>query len=404
MSNKNKIVSSAAQEKKKRKIDPIVLVFIIVVAVLLIAFIGYVGYTKGWWLTGKSGSDGAETEETEAETTEEITEGSITMDDWSVIRISASDIEVTDDDVEYGIETFLTYFGEETEETEGTVEDGDTLTITYNAYFSINGEKGELLDGGSAEDAELTIGSGDYIEGFEDGLIGEKIGSTVELFLTFPDDYSETSLQGVSVIFEVEITNRIVTVLPDLTDEFVSENSYAYWGEQIDTVEELEEWVYESTSTYMLQVAILTNVLDLMTVESYDVDDYELMYESTYELLEEYAEQYSTDADTMAQIYGYDDADSYCMNNAKYYCELIMLLDYFWDEFGFEEFTDEEIEESIYEYMTYYGYEESYTVDEFIELFGEAWYLTYVNVEMKEDPVLEALEEYVEIVEDDEEE
>ena len=396
MSNKNKITPQNNQAGKKRKIDPIVLGFIIVVAILLIAFFVYFGYVRGWWFTGSSETEGTE----EAE---EVTEGVITMGDWSVLEISVSDVEITDDDVDSYIETFLTYFADEEEETEGYVEDGDTITITYNAYFTIDGEKGSLLDGGSAEDAELTIGSGEYIDGFEDGLIGCRIGSTVDLYLTFPDDYSETSLQGVSVIFEVTISNRIITILPDLTDEFVEENSYTYWSEQIDTVEELEEWIYEKYSTYSLQLAILTSLFELMEVESYNTEHYDIMYASTYEMLEEYADQYSTDVDTMAAAYGYDDAETYCVANAKYYCELMMIMNYFWDEFGFDEFTDEEIEESVYDYMCYYGYEELYTVDEFIEIFGEAWYLTYVEVEMREEAVFEALEEYVVLVDDDDE-
>lgn len=392
MSGKKKAAPQTGRAKKKRKVDPVVLGFCIVVGILLIAYIIYVGYAKGWWFSGSSGE----------EETQEDAEGEITMGDWSVIEINRSEIEITDDDIQEYIDSFLLYFADEEYETEGTVASGDTITITYDAYFSVGGEKGEMLDGGSAEDAELTIGSGEYIDGFEDGLIGCSIGSTEELFLTFPDDYSETSLQGVSVIFEVTIVNRVITILPELTDEFVAENSYEYWAEQLDTIEELEEWIPETYGEYMLQVAILSGVMDLMTVVSYDTGDYELMYAESYDLLESYAEQYGTDVDTMAQVYGYDDAESYCVNNAKYYCELIMVMDYFWEEFGFEELTDEDIEESVYEYMSYYGYEETYTVDEFIEVFGESWYLTYVKIEMREEAVIEALGDYVVIVEDDE--
>ncbi len=82
------------------------------------------------------------------------------------------------------------------------VEEGDTVNIDYTGY-----KDGEAFDGGSTNGAgtDLTIGSDMYIDGFEDGLIGHKVGETVDLNLTFPENYGATDLAGADVVFTVTI-------------------------------------------------------------------------------------------------------------------------------------------------------------------------------------------------------
>ncbi len=82
------------------------------------------------------------------------------------------------------------------------VKEGDTVNIDYTGY-----KDGVAFDGGSTngEGTDLTIGSKMYIDGFEDGLIGHKVGETVDLNLTFPEDYGATDLAGADVVFTVTI-------------------------------------------------------------------------------------------------------------------------------------------------------------------------------------------------------
>ncbi len=98
----------------------------------------------------------------------------------------------------------------------GTVKKGDTVSIDY--VGKINGKK---FDGGSATDYTLKIGSGTFIDGFEDGLIGEKVGSKVELHLTFPSDYSTKKLRNKKVVFTVTINSKKVTETPTYNLAFV---------------------------------------------------------------------------------------------------------------------------------------------------------------------------------------
>ena len=82
------------------------------------------------------------------------------------------------------------------------VKEGDTVNIDYTGY-----KDGEAFEGGSTNGAgaDLTIGSGMYIDGFEDGLIGHAVGETVDLNLTFPENYGATDLAGADVVFTVTI-------------------------------------------------------------------------------------------------------------------------------------------------------------------------------------------------------
>ena len=92
---------------------------------------------------------------------------------------------------------------------------------------------GKEFEGGSAKGENLLIGSGQFISGFEDGLIGHKKGEEVTLDLTFPQDYKATEMQGKAVQFKVKINS--ISEAPELTDEWVAENT------QYKTVEEYKK-------------------------------------------------------------------------------------------------------------------------------------------------------------------
>lgn len=101
------------------------------------------------------------------------------------------------------------------EVTEGTVEEGDTANIDYEGKLH-----GEAFEGGTAKEYGSEIGSGTFIPGFEDGLVGVKIGDTVDLPLTFPENYTE-ELAGKDVVFTVTVNS--VKRMPELTDDLVNQ-------------------------------------------------------------------------------------------------------------------------------------------------------------------------------------
>ncbi len=113
-------------------------------------------------------------------------------------------------EVDSGNETYKEYYSEKVTEllnaeiTEGKVENGDIVNIDY-----VGKKDGVAFDGGTANGYDLEIGSGSFIPGFEDGLIGKEIGTTVDLPLTFPSDYSNSAeLAGKDVVFTVKINHK----------------------------------------------------------------------------------------------------------------------------------------------------------------------------------------------------
>ena len=122
----------------------------------------------------------------------------------------AAKTEVTDEMVKTTIDSRLAAYPEVV--TEGSVETGDIAKIDYCGK-----KDGVAFDGGTAEGYDLTIGSGQFIPGFEDGLVGVKIGDTVDLNLTFPEGYQAAELAGAEVVFTVTVHS--VQRASELTDE-----------------------------------------------------------------------------------------------------------------------------------------------------------------------------------------
>lgn len=103
---------------------------------------------------------------------------------------------------------------------QGTVKDGDTINISYEGKID-----GKTFEGGSADNSSITIGQTSMIDGFTDGLIGAKVGSTVTLNLQFPKDYSEEKVAGKKVVFDITVNSKQVTTEPKYDLSFIKSNS-----------------------------------------------------------------------------------------------------------------------------------------------------------------------------------
>ncbi len=157
--------------------------------------------------------------------------------DYSAIPVEESAPSVSDDYVNYVVQYQLSSSATTEEITDrDDVEDGDIVNIDY-----VGKKDGEEFDGGSATGYDLTIGSGSFIDGFEDGLIGHKVGETVDLDLTFPEDYSSSDLAGQSVVFTVTINKIQQKVTPELTDDWVVSQDIS----GVSNVEEYNDYVYD---------------------------------------------------------------------------------------------------------------------------------------------------------------
>lgn len=158
--------------------------------------------------------------------------GKITLPDLKSITVTVSPMEnVTQEEVDSAINQALE---ENLTSVQDVAKEGDTVNIDYSG--TINGEK---FDGGTAEKQDLKLGSGQFIPGFEDQLIGKKAGDTVTVKVTFPEKYQNADLAGKAAEFEVKVNE--VKRQPELTDEWVKK----YDGTTAETVESYRDQIRE---------------------------------------------------------------------------------------------------------------------------------------------------------------
>ena len=160
-----------------------------------------------------------------------ITKPEITLGEYKNLGIKKEEAKVTKEEIANEIKKMQDQMADLVIKEEGIIADGDTAVIDFKGTID-----GTPLEGGSAENFSLEIGSKSFIPGFEEGLIGHKTGETVILNLKFPKDYVE-NLKDKDVTFEVKINEVKVRVLPEINEDFFKDLGY----EDIKTKEELEE-------------------------------------------------------------------------------------------------------------------------------------------------------------------
>ena len=158
----------------------------------------------------------------------------VTPGEYNGVTVEAALKEVTDEDVENYIKDLLESKPLMNEVTDRAVQDGDTVNIDYVGKYA---DTKEAFDGGTAQGADLVIGSNTYIDGFESGLVGATKGQTLDLNLTFPENYGAADLAGKDVIFTVTV-NSIKVASNDMTDEWAASLGY----EDVSTIDELKAY------------------------------------------------------------------------------------------------------------------------------------------------------------------
>lgn len=177
--------------------------------------------------------------------------------------------------------------------TKGKVAKGDTANIDYEGK-----KDGVAFDGGTAKGYDLGIGSGSFIPGFEDGLIGVEIGDTVDLDLTFPKDYDSEELAGAKVVFTVKV-NYVTTTTALTPDKFYSELGFK-------TVDEYVKDAEERT----IEAMLLSKLEENFKVNSYPEEDKEFLYNETKNMyVKNYVEPYGVDFATYLQSYQMTEED-----------------------------------------------------------------------------------------------
>lgn len=209
----------------------------------------------------------------------------VTLGEYKGLEAPVEVEEVTDEEVSAELVKQQEENAREIAVEDRAIEDGDIALIDYSG--SVDGVK---FEGGTAENQTLVIGSGSFIDNFEEQLIGKNIGDEVEVNVTFPEEYHAPELAGKEAVFEVKINGIKVKELPVIDDEFAEEVS------EFDTLEEYKADIRAKLVEQKEQAAKTekeNKVVDL-AIENATMDIPEAMIEEqTEQMANEFAQNIS---------------------------------------------------------------------------------------------------------------
>lgn len=286
--------------------------------------------------TETTGSQAETQGETQAEAMPEVTTtpedmkklvgDQVTLGQYTGVEYTRQDTEVTDEEIESQISQLLSQNPVVEEITDRAVENGDIVNIDF-----VGKKDGVAFDGGTAEDYELEIGSNSFIEGFEAGLVGAKTGDSLDLDLTFPENYNNADLAGKPVVFTVTV-NSIKKETPAETfdDAFVARVTKEY-----KTADEYKTAIAEQLKEQKVQNAlnqqkgeVLNKVVGASEFKTLPQDrvDYQAYYNK-------YSQQYQASMfgmtlEDLLGMYGttMDQFEQQCLENAQEYVKQDMVM------------------------------------------------------------------------------
>ena len=272
--------------------------------------------------------------------------------------------------------------------TEGTVAETDIALIDYEGK-----KDGVAFDGGTAEGAILGIGSNSFIDGFESGLVGVKVGETVDLNLTFPEAYSNADLAGQEVVFTVTV-NGLVSFTDDVIKKFGLSDieTIADYRSAVATMLE-----YEAENAYLsnLNTTICETLVEACTVTKIPESIFnqqkayveeEISYESSY---------YGMDVEKYAELVSGMSLSDYASSIAESYVIQAVIFQAIANAENLE-VTQEEIDGFVNEYVALYG--PSYGIDS-VEAFYENNEVEDVKAVLLQEEIISFMTENSTIVE-----
>ncbi len=278
--------------------------------------------------------------------------------DYGSIALKESDLTPTEDEIQYQLNNLLNQYTTSQEVTGRTAQSGDIANIDYSGTVD-----GVAFNGGTASGYDLTLGSGTFIDGFEDQIIGHNVGDTFDVTVTFPDGYGDSTdaegntitLSGKEAVFSVTLNSLSVSVTPELTDEWVDSNFGVSDG--LHTADDLRSYfndaLYEDNYQNAIVDYLMTNS-EFKALPSAITSYYIRMFLSYYN---QYASLYGMDLNALAQTQGYADADSMLAASDSYF-EHLAKQDLIFQAVADAENitpTQEEIDAADAEYADTYG-------------------------------------------------
>ncbi len=154
----------------------------------------------------------------------------VVLGEYKGLEIEAVPTEVSDEMIDNEIDKQRHLNARRINIDDRAAEEGDKVNIDF-----VGKVDGVAFDGGTAEDQELELGSGSFIPGFEEGIVGHEVGEAFDIEVSFPEDYHSEELKGKDAVFSITLNSIAVEELPEVDDEFIKDIS------EFDTVDEYKE-------------------------------------------------------------------------------------------------------------------------------------------------------------------
>ena len=234
-------------------------------------------------------------------------------EDFASISLQKSEVEPTEEEIQSQWDSLLDSYRVNQPVTGRAAETGDIANIDYSGTVD-----GVAFTGGTAEDYDLTLGSGKFVDDFEDQIVGHNVGDNFDVTVTFPDDYGDSTdeagntitLSGKEAVFNVTLNSLSVSVLPEATDAWVEEN----FGAQNDlhTVDQVDQYFHDALYESNLTNAIVDYLTENAQVSS--IPDVVLNYQVNSQLsyYNNYASMFGYNSldEFLSGFLGYDNADA----------------------------------------------------------------------------------------------
>ena len=240
--------------------------------------------------------------------------------DYNAIALTSSDLTPTDDELQFQLDSLLNQYTTAQPVTGRAAQNGDTVNIDYTGTVD-----GVAFTGGTASGYDLVLGSGSFIDGFEDQIVGHSIGDTFDVNVTFPDGYGDSTdaegntitLSGKAAVFSVTLNSISQNVTPELTDEWVDANFGT--TDDLHTADALRSYFNDALYQNNYENAVVDYLMSNAEFKELpgEVTSYYIRMFLNY--YNQYATAYGMDLNAFAQTQGYTDADAMLAASDAYF-------------------------------------------------------------------------------------
>ena len=221
----------------------------------------------------------------------------VELGQYKGVEVEKCDTEVTDADVEEELKKVQDKNSRVVTVEDRAVKNGDMTTIDFEGFVD-----GVAFEGGSGENYPLELGSGSFIPGFEEQLIGLKAGDEKDIKVTFPEDYASEELKGQEAVFKIKVHEVKTKELPEMDEEFFKDLGY----EGVETEEQLKDLVkadLEAKQEYELENKYVDDLLEEAAKHTIVDLPEELVHEEIHRMMHQYEENLKMQGITLDMFY-----------------------------------------------------------------------------------------------------